>query len=161
MIIRREEQADQAGIREVVRAAFATPAEARLVDKLRADGDAVISLVAVEEGAVVGHVMFSRMAAPPKTLGMAPVAVSPARQRTGIGSRLVQEGLALAKSDGWETVVVLGAPAYYTRFGFDPALTRDVVSPFAGPNLMAQKLTQTAPPLVGRVDYAPAFTDLH
>ena len=141
-------------------AAFPTPAEARLVDRLRADGDAVISLVALDDDAIVGHVLFSRMNAPPRTLGLAPVAVSPERQRSGVGARLIGEGLALARSEGWETVVVLGDPAYYRRFGFDPALTRGVVSPYAGPHLMALGLTETAPRLTGRVDYAPAFADL-
>ena len=60
MIVRDEQPADRAVIREVVQAAFGQAAEADLVDRLREDGDAVISLVAVEDGAIFGHVLLSR-----------------------------------------------------------------------------------------------------
>ncbi len=77
MIIRREEPADISAIRKIVETAFPTPAEAKLVEQLRSDGDAVISMVAVESGVVVGHVMLSKMAAPFSALGLGPVAVAP------------------------------------------------------------------------------------
>jgi putative acetyltransferase len=71
MIIRPEEPADCVAIRTVIDAAFPTQAEAQLVDQLRADGDAEISLVAIDDGGVVGHVMFSRMTAGFRALGLA------------------------------------------------------------------------------------------
>lgn len=160
MIVRLEEEADHEAVRAIVEAAFPSPAEARLVDRLRADGDAEIALVAVEDGAIAGHVMFSRMTAARRALGLAPVAVAPARQRRGIGGRLIRQGLAEASSGGWEIVVVLGDPAYYRRFGFDPALASGLISPYAGPHLMALSLVQPAPELIGRIDYAPAFAAL-
>src|SRR5689334_22313063 len=100
MIIREEEFADRAAIREVVRAAFGRIAEATLVDQLRKDGDSVISLVAVDHASIIGHVMLSNMKARFKALALAPVSVRPDRQRSGIGSSLVREALTRARQAG-------------------------------------------------------------
>jgi putative acetyltransferase len=160
MIIRYEQPADRAGIRHVVEAAFPTPAEAALVDRLRDDGDAVISLVARDGDEVVGHVLFSRLTAEKRVLGLAPVSVLPARQRTGIGTRLVREGLREAQLQDWDAVLVLGNPAYYRRFGFDPDLAAAVVSPYAGPYLMAVMLARHLRRLGGTIDHPAAFAAL-
>jgi putative acetyltransferase len=160
MIIRPEEPSDHSAIRAVVETAFPSPAEAKLVDQLRADGDAQISLVAIEDSVIVGHVMFSRMAVEFRALGLGPVAVQPARQRSGVGSLLIRRGLSQAEADKWEIVFVLGSPAYYRRFGFDPALARGFTLPYAGPHLMALSLTGPLPRLSGKIDYAPAFAAL-
>jgi putative acetyltransferase len=160
MIVRPEEPADRLAVCAVIEAAFPTPAEAQLVDRLRADGDAEISLVAVDDDVVVGHVMFSRMTAGFRALGLGPVAVLPARQRSGVGSLLIKQGLARAAADGWAMVLVLGDPAYYRRFGFDPKLASGFASPYAGPHLMALGLAQPLPRLSGKIDYAPAFAAL-
>lgn len=158
MIIREEAPGDRAAIRAVVEAAFPEPAEARLVERLRADGDAVFSLVAIEDGIIVGHVMFSKMTGPFRALGLGPVAVVPGRQRAGIGSRLIREGLARARADGWEGVFVLGDPNYYRRFGFDAETAAGFASPYAGPYLMALALDgEHLPASTGKIDYAPAF----
>jgi len=98
--IRDEEAKDVAAIHAVVRAAFGQPAEADLVDQLRADGDSIISLVAVDDGNVVGHVLFSKMSAPFRALALAPVSVSTERQNAGIGSRLIRAGPERAELDG-------------------------------------------------------------
>lgn len=160
IVIREERPDDRAAIRAVVEAAFGQPLEAELVDRLRADGDSVISLVADDGGAIVGHVLFSRMQAPFTALGLAPVSVSPDRQRSGIGGRLIREGLDRARRDGWQVVVVLGDPDYYRRFGFEPALAAGFESPYAGPHLMAMPLGAAMPARLGRLDYAPAFAGL-
>ncbi len=160
MIIRPEEPADRSAVCAVIEAAFPTPAEAQLVDQLRADGDAEISLVAVDDDVVVGHVMFSRMTAEFRALGLGPVAVLPTRQRSGVGSLLVKRGLARAGADRWKMVFVLGDPAYYRRFGFDPTLASGFASPYAGPHLMALGLARPLPRLSGKIDYAPAFAAL-
>ncbi|QCI66943.1 GNAT family N-acetyltransferase [Phreatobacter stygius] len=157
MIIRPEQPADAAAIRRVLEAAFPGPDEANLVEELRADGDAVIALVSVDAADIVGHVMFSPMAAPFRALGLGPVAVAPDRQRSGIGDSLIRQGLAEAKAADWQGVFVLGDPAYYRRFGFDPALAQGFASPYAGPHLMALALGGPLPATNGRVDYAPAF----
>lgn len=125
MEIRAEDPGDIKQVREVLRSAFRTEAESRLVDALRASGQAVISLVAVRAGDVLGHILFSPVTtAPPgeaKGLGLAPLAVRPAAQSQGIGSRLVQEGLRLCEETGYDFCVVLGDPRYYQRFGFEKA----------------------------------------
>ncbi|WP_414642818.1 GNAT family N-acetyltransferase [Bradyrhizobium sp.] len=92
VIIRAEKPADIAGIRNVVEEAFPKPLEARLVDRLRADGNSMISLVAVDDGNIVGHVQFSNMSAPFRALGLGPVSVMPDRQRSGIGSQMIRAG---------------------------------------------------------------------
>ncbi len=160
VIIRPEEPADLSAIHAVVEAAFPTSAEARLVDRLRVDRDSEISLVAVDDAVIVGHVLFSRMTAGLRALGLGPVAVSPDRQRSGVGSLLIRRGLAHAEADGWEIVFVLGDPAYYRRFGFDPALARGFTSPYAGPHFMALGLASVLPGLSGKVNYAAAFAAL-
>lgn len=160
MIIRDETESDHAAVRDLVTAAFGQPDEADLVERLRADGDAAIALVAEDNGAVVGHILFSRMSAPFRALGLAPVSVLPERQGTGIGSRLIREGLRRAEAGGWQGVFVLGDPAYYSRFGFDATLAEGFDSPYAGPYLMAFAPGGDLPGRQGRVDYAPAFATL-
>jgi putative acetyltransferase len=139
MEIRGETPSDCDGIRRVQLEAFPSEAEADLVDRLRQDG-AVISLVAFRDGAVLGHVMFSRMQAPAGTLGLGPVAVLRAHRRLGIAATLVNEGLALARACGWSAVFVLGDPAYYRRFGFDPVLAEGFATPYASQHLMGLEL---------------------
>jgi putative acetyltransferase len=158
--VRLETPEDRAAVWSVVASAFATHAEADLVDRLRADDDVVYSLVACEGDDVVGHVLFSRMTAPFRALGLAPVATSASHQRQGIAARLIEDGLARARRDGWEGVFVLGAPAYYGRFGFDAALAAGFSSPYAGEHFMALTLGGTLPTLAGAVAYAPAFAAL-
>src|SRR5688500_11811896 len=113
---------DAGGIRHVHLSAFPTSLEADLVDRLGRDGDAVASLVAIEDGVVVGHILFSRMAAEADgraidSLGLAPVAVIPDRQREGIGAKLIEAGLREARLLGVDIVFVVGEPEYYARFG--------------------------------------------
>ena len=121
--IRPERPDDMAAVFAVHAAAFPTDAEARLVDRVRAAGEARLSLVAEANGAVVGHVLFSPVSIETASghrtgFGLAPVAVLPAHQRQGVGSALIREGLAICRQQRCLFVVVLGHPAYYPRFGF-------------------------------------------
>lgn len=120
----------------------------------------MIALVGVELGTVVGHVLLSRMVAPFRALGLAPVAVAPSRQREGIGSALIHAALREAGKDGWQGVFVLGDPAFYCRFGFASALASGFTSVYAGPYLMALALDPPLPVTTGMIDYAPAFAAL-
>lgn len=160
MIIRPEIPHDRDAIRHLHEAAFETPAEAGLVDRLRADGDAVIGLVALADGQIAGHVMFSRMKAPFPALGLAPVSVDSRLRRQGIAARLIQTGLDIARDQSWRGVFVLGDPDYYGRFGFRPETAAGFDSPYAGPWFMAMTLGGGAPVNGGRADYAPAFAAL-
>ena len=159
--IRTEAFADLDAIRAVVKDAFPTPVEAQLVDRLRDDGSIFLSLVALSDGAVVGHVVFSRMRAPAGALGLGPVAVSSSHRRIGIAAQLIEAGLARAKAEGWKSVFVLGNPAYYTRFGFRPELAAGFLSPYAGPHLMGLELQPGALAVrAGELRYPEAFSDL-
>ena len=160
MIIRGEKPADSAAIHELVAAAFQRPDEAVLVDRLRLDGECVISLVAVDGDEIVGYVLLSRMAAPFRALGLGPVSVKPNRQRAGIGSQLIRAGLDRAKEAGWQGVFVLGEPKYYSRFGFDSALASGFMSRYSGPHLMAVALGIELPATEGVIEYPPAFDSL-
>lgn len=120
-------------MREILRLAFPTDAEARLVDALRAGGLMVVSLVAERAGEVLGHVLMSPVTLEPSGppgAGLAPIAVHPSRQRCGIGSALVREGLAACAATGIAFVVVLGDPAYYGRFGFRRASARGLANEY-------------------------------
>jgi putative acetyltransferase len=160
MLIRNEQLEDRSAIRSVLLAAFPTHGEADLVDRLRVDGDSVFSLVAIEDEAVVGHVLFSKLKAPFRALGLAPVAVTPIRQRSGIGSALIRAGLKQAAQGGWQAVFVLGNPLYYSRFGFDVSLARSFSSPYAGPHFMAMAVGTALPVTTGSLEHAPAFQSL-
>jgi putative acetyltransferase len=161
MVIRLEKPSGLAAIRRVEEAAFAQPVEAQLVDDLRSAGDAVFSLVAVEDERIVGHAMFSKMKAPFAALALGPVAVLPERQRTGIGGQLIRDGLARSEAAGWVGIFVLGDPAYYGRFGFHGERASGFQSPYAGPHLMALALGPGDLPVgSGSIRYAPAFASL-
>ena len=124
--IRNETPDDVPAIRDVNERAFGAPAEAQLVDRLRAANKAVVSLVAQHGEQVVGHILFSPISVTnaPGTfrgLGLAPMSVLPDFQKTGIGSQLVRHGLAACERTGCDVVVVLGHVQYYPRFGFSRA----------------------------------------
>ena len=161
MKIRPESPADIPFIREVHEQAFGSGQEAKLVDALRSDGSAILSLVAEDGDRIAGHVTFSRMDAPFPAVGLAPIGVVPARQRTGIGSALIRHGIASAMEDGWEAIFVVGDPNYYCRFGFDAEMAREFESPYAGPYLMVLPLLARGLAVrTGRIAYAPAFAGL-
>ncbi|MCB1503408.1 MAG: N-acetyltransferase [Hyphomicrobiaceae bacterium] len=159
--LRAQEARDAASIRSLLTAAFPTAAEADLVEQLHKDGDAVISLVAIVGDEVAGFILLSRMLAPQRALGLAPLAVSANHQHQGIASRLVDTALSLARERDWKSVFVLGDPGFYQRFGFDAELAAGFTSPYAGPYLMVRPLTKAGLDVTsGPVDYAPAFAAL-
>jgi len=165
--VRAEAPGDSAAIRRVNRLAFATPAEAGLVDLLRERGKLSLSLVAVDGGEVVGHIAFSRarLASRPEVegLGLGPMAVAPARQREGIGSALVRAGVRACAAGGARFVVVLGHPDYYPRFGFVPASRFALACTWPVPEgvFMAVELTPGAlAGAGGTVSYEPEFDDV-
>ena len=150
-------------IRSVNEAAFAGRDEADLVDKLRTDGDVLISLVAELDQRIVGHILFSRMwieipASRIAAVALAPVTVLPEHQRRGIGGRLIRYGLDWLRDQNERIVIVVGHPAYYPRFGFSGEKARPLESPFSGDAFMAMELCPGAlDGIRGKVIYAPAF----
>jgi len=167
--IREETPADIDAIRHVNLQSFVLPGEADLVDALRSGGFARVSLVAQltqpkpSETRIVGHILLSEISIDTATeavpaLALAPVAVLPEYQRKGIGHRLVQQSLQLAREQGQHIVIVLGHPEYYPRFGFSAELAQPLKSPFSGPPWMAIELTPGALKGVeGEVKYPPPF----
>ena len=125
--IRRERAGDAAAIGELITAAFlgkpyADGDEAELVEKLRARGALSVSLVAEREGVIVGQAAFSPAQAPdgsPGWYALGPIAVLPAHQRRGIGSVLVHAGFEAISGLGARGCILVGDPAYYSRFGFE------------------------------------------
>jgi putative acetyltransferase len=161
--IRSENPDDRDQIRRVNEAAFGRRDEADLVDALREEGAVLVSLVADLDNRVVGHILFSRMWI--ETAGeripavaLAPVAVLPEHQRSGIGGKLIERGLNLLRSEGERIVIVLGDPDYYPRFGFSTEKARFLASPFPPDAFMALELIARALDGVrGKVRYAAAF----
>lgn len=160
-MIRHARPADHAAISALVEAAFGQPDEARLVEELRANGDVIFELVArTEDGAIEGHILYSRLWADSVMLyaALAPLSVAPSVQRTGVGSRLMKASLDTAREYGIHGIIVLGHPAYYPRFGFSTEAASKVKSPFSGsPAFMALALEPDAlaEPMI--IAYADAF----
>lgn len=168
MMIRPETAGDIAAISGVIRQAFGSHneacAEADLVDRLRRDGDLVLSLVAEQDGELVGHVGFSRLwvvqdAHRIPGISLAPLAVLPDRQRKGAGRALVEAGHARLREAGETIGFVLGDPDYYGRFGFSLSAATAFDCQYAGPHFQVLRLASSAPD-AGAVEYAPAFNDL-
>lgn len=121
--IRKETPADYAAVREVNESAFGQNVEATIVEKLRVKCDEFISLVAVKDSKVVGHIMFSPVLIKNdgkqiKGMALGPMAVMPELQNHGIGSRLVNTGIAMLEKSHCPFIIVLGHDKYYPRFGF-------------------------------------------
>jgi putative acetyltransferase len=108
IVIRDEEPRDYKAVYQVVSSAFGRRPEAELVKDLRAGGHSVISLVADEGGQILGHVLLSKIEASFPALALAPLSVVPPRQRSGIGSALVEGSVNRARSQGWGGYLRLG-----------------------------------------------------
>jgi predicted N-acetyltransferase YhbS len=166
--VRPEEDGDRDGIRAVHLASFVSAEEADLVDALRASGDYMQSLCSValdDDGAVVGHVGFSRAwleGADVEVLVLAPLAVLPDRQRQGVGPELIASSIERAEGTDFPVVVVLGHRAYYPRFGFEPAGALGIDPPFEtrADAWMARRLRAWSPGLRGTVRFAAPFDAL-
>lgn len=167
MLIRVEKETDLAGVHDVNVSAFETSAEANLVGALREQAKPIVSLVAEDNGVIVGHIMFSpvSLADNPnlKVMALAPIAVVPRLQGQGMGSALVWEGLEQCRQLGFVGVVVLGHPRYYHRFGFFPSTRFGIYSEYEVPEevFMAMELQSEAlSGKTGRVKFHVAFNSL-
>ncbi|AXF22273.1 N-acetyltransferase [Burkholderia pyrrocinia] len=164
----RDERASEVdAIGRVIVAAFAGEPEGgqferRIVDALRVDGALSVSLVAERDGRIVGHVAFSPVAiggepaGGQQWYGLAPLAVRPECQRQSIGAGLVRTGLDALRRLGARGCVVLGDPAYYARFGFEPS--GDIVFPHVPPEyFLARSFDESALRPSGDVRYHDVF----
>ena len=164
-VIRQEAPEDVSAIHHVNNQAFGQEDEAKLIDRLRNRGVLAISLVAEQNGEIVGHIAFSPVTVETENssfeaIALAPMAVLPAYQRKGIGSQLVRSGLDECRRLGHEIVVVAGHPDYYPRFAFVPAKTKGLQCEFEVPDEAWMALELRARALAGRrgtVRFQPEF----
>ncbi|MEX1231038.1 MAG: N-acetyltransferase [Planctomycetaceae bacterium] len=166
-MIRDEEPRDIADVRRINEGAFETPAEARLVDALQEQVASLISLVAIVDDAVVGHILFSPVTLEGhpqlKLAGLAPMAVLPSHQRQGIGTALVTAGLERCREAGYDAVVVLGHPGFYLRFGFVPASRFEIRSEYDVPDevfMIAELRPHALDGVSGVIRFHTAFKDV-
>lgn len=169
-IVRAESEADVRAVRRINELAFGRPDEAALVDALRLAAHPQVSLVAVDDTEVVGHIFFSPVSIESdesvstttaiSVMGLAPMAVLPQYQNQGIGSRLVREGLRECRRLGCQAVVVLGHAEYYPRFGFVPASRKGLRCEYPVPDEVFM-VTELVPGVLdgvrGLVKYHPEF----
>ncbi|MCW2962924.1 MAG: family acetyltransferase [Actinomycetia bacterium] len=155
-MLRSAQPDDHAAIVALTDVAFEGSEEAlRVVRELEPE----ISLVYEDGGAIVGHVMLTRMEmGDHRPFQLSPLSVAPSHQNRGIGSELTREALRLADEAGEPLVLVLGHPTYYPRFGFEPATALGLEAPRDfGAAWMAVKLAAYDPAVRGRVVFPPAF----
>ncbi|MBO9698849.1 MAG: N-acetyltransferase [Sporocytophaga sp.] len=171
--IRQENQEDYGITEKLIQEAFhnaefSNHKEHLLVQKLRATEGFIpkLSLVAESDNQIVGHILFTKVniegSKTKESLALAPLSVLPSAQRQGIGSRLMKYGLERAKELGFESVIVLGHPEYYQRFGFIKASIWNVQFPGDVPDevFMALELNEDALiDAAGIVRYPSAFTE--
>ena len=140
--IRPEGPGDIAAIRDVNHSAFGQDQEGNIVDALRANGGALLSLVAVKQDRVVGQIMYS-----PARVGSAhgaalgPMAVLPEHQRQGIGSKLIEAGNRRLEESGCPFIIVVGHANFYPRFGFKPASSCGITCEWEVPDDVFMLLT--------------------
>jgi len=160
--IRNERPVDIPAIRDVNRLAFGQDQEANIVEALRSNGAASLSLVATLGNRVVGHVMYS----PARVglvigAGLGPVAVLPEHQHQGIGRQLIEAGNRQLKDTGCPFIVVIGHADYYPRFGFTPARPLGLTCEWDVPDDVFLLLVLNPGPMQGvsgAVEYRPEFS---
>src|SRR4029078_3592566 len=171
VVIRPERHADHPGIAELVRAAFVGhPDEvASFVERIRASEQFIpeLAFVAEDPSRLIAHVMLSwcglEAGSVPKILNLTPMSVRPARQRIGVGSRLIRDALGRAEEAGEPVVMVEGIAAYYPRFGFERASALGFISPhpkIPDEAFMVKRLRGYSPDLAGRIVYPATFDAL-
>jgi putative acetyltransferase len=165
VLIRRERPADAPAIAEVHAAAFQGDVEKNLVVALRASDAWLppLSLVAEDDGRVVGHVVCTRAhVATTPTLGLGPLGVLPSHQKHGVGGALMHAVLAAADALDEPVVVLLGHTDYYPRFGFEPATHYGIEPPVPewGAHFQARPLSTYDSAIRGPFAYAQPFNDL-
>ena len=167
IVIRHETLADFEAIQKVNLRAFEQSNEGNIVDALRVAGALTISLVALHDNQIVGHIAFSPVTIESgdgsfTVLGLGPMAVLPEHQNEGIGSQLVEAGLKECLRLGHEIVVVIGHLEYYPRFGFFPAGPSDIKWEHVVPEDAFMFVELNAGALAGRtgvVKFHPAFNE--
>lgn len=156
--VRTFEPEERDAVHEVLTAAFPGVLEAELVSQLRADGDALLELVALDGEQLVGHLCFSKLRSPEGYVALAPIAVRPHAQRRGIGSALIRRGIDIIEQRGFDGIILLGEPAYYQRFGFRVDAAAPLESEYPKAYLQALQFGRAGPFATATpLTYAAAF----
>ncbi len=162
IILRNAEPGDLYAIRELNDLAFGGPDEGRIVETLMIEDESLLSLVAATpNGRIIGHIQFFPIdvintAEAARFAGLGPMSVHPEHQESGIGSALINNGLAELKTIGIQKVFVLGHLEYYPRFGFSHDETAGFAAAWGGPHFMAIRLNAGGPAF-GELVYPSAF----
>ncbi len=164
--VRFEQAGDEAAITRVHTAAFGQPDEAEIVNRLRGVADPFLSLVALIDGRVTGHVLFTPVTIRGETgesqaLALGPMSVLPECQNRGVGSALVKAGLDACRRTSHGVVFVVGAPDYYGRFGFEPAPPmglRFLSADFDAVFMVVELVPGALAGRTGWVEYLPPFS---
>ncbi len=158
IVVRPSRKSDEGRIAAVLEEAFGRPSEARLALSLIKAPDTTISLVAMCNDQVVGHVLLTAISGPAQFLALAPLAVSPNFREMQVGSALVREAIARARKAGFDAIFVLGDNFYYERFGFSSPLADPFEVGWQGQNFMALELREAClKGLSGKLAYPAAF----
>ena len=128
---KQEQQADWWEVEALYDLCFAPGREALSSYRLRDQVAPVVglSMVARDPGDILGGAIryWPIVVGCHEALLLGPVAVHPTRQGEGLGGALIRDSLALAASQGWQRVLLVGDGPYYQRFGFEKL--NDVVMP--------------------------------
>lgn len=145
MLIRQEGRTDYKHIRELNDLTFGSPEESHLIDALRSQGLALLSLVAEDQSDLIGHIFFSRIqivngGETTPAVSLAPMCVSSVHQKKGVGGALIREGLRMLRHRGEKAVFVLGHKRYYPKFGFSAELAAQFQCEYSGDSFFALEL---------------------
>ncbi len=170
VIVRAETAKDFDSVFRVNRLAFGRDNEARLVEAVRKTEFFIpeLSLVAVIDEEVAGHILISMIAVETKegkvpVLGLAPIAVLPEFQRRGIGSELVRHGIKESSRLGHRAIVLVGHPEYYPRFGFEPARAKGLETAYPVPDeafMVLELYSGALDGIAGTILHPPAFDEV-
>ena len=170
--IRKEGPIDHQQVFELTKLAFAEMEfadhdEHFLVERLRKSKYFIpeLSLVAESGNKIIGHILLTRLyihseTADYESLSLAPVSVLPEYQKQGVGGMLIQEAHKIAKDLGYKSVILVGHPNYYPRFGYKKACDFGIEFPFIVPDevCMAVELVDNGLAEVnGMVEYPPEY----
>jgi predicted N-acetyltransferase YhbS len=168
--LRKETPDDFLQVARLIEMAFRQKNEAVLVEKLRRNKkyNSNLSIVAEYNGRVIGHILFFPILirtgdAEIESLALAPLSVSPEFQKMGVGGRLIEEGLKRARQMDYRSVIVLGHPQYYARFGFVTAYKWGISAPFEAPEDALMAIELQADSLVnarGVIAYPQEFSEV-
>jgi predicted N-acetyltransferase YhbS len=168
ILIRQEQKEDIDSVYRVVKSAFETMEQASgdeqdLVNRLRKSEAFIpeLSLVAECDGKIIGHILFTKMKiGDHPSLALAPVAVLPEYQNQGVGGKLIVEGHHIARELGYGSVIVVGHPAYYPRFGYKLASQWKITAPFEVPDeafMVLELIEGGLKDVSGVIEYAKEF----